>query len=320
CKTYDVNPEHLPPVVRATDQIGGLTEQAAKSLGLPVGLPVYGGGGDLSLISLGSGNLDTNSTHIYIGTSGWVCATVDRRMTDVRGMVASILSAIPGRYNYISEQETSGRCLQWIRDHLALDEIGIYLEQRTVADREDEYRTLYDYLGQAVEETVPGANGVIFTPWLHGNRSPFEDPYARGMFFNLNLETGKREMIRAVLEGDAYHKRWMLETVEKKVPRSETIRFVGGGGRSDTWGQILADITGRKIEVTERPENAGAAGAALVCGVGLGAIHFDDIRHIIRVAKTFTPRTQYKTLYDKQYHVYQQLHKQNKALFKLLNA
>lgn len=320
CKTYDVNPEHLPPVVRATEKVGGLTAQAAQSLGLPAGLPVFGGGGDLSMISLGSGSLDTNSAHIYIGTSGWVCATVDKRMTDINGMVASILSAVPRKYNYISEQETSGRCLQWIRDHLALDEIGIYLEQHTVVDREDEYRSLYDYLGKVVEETEPGANGVLFAPWLHGNRSPFEDPYARGMFFNLNLETGKREMIRAVLEGDAYHKRWMLETVEKNVPHIDKLRLVGGGGRSDTWGQILADVTGRTIEVTEHPENAGAAGAALVCGVGLGAITFDDIPHIIHVAKTFTPRSQYKPLYDKQYHVYRQLHKQNKALFKLLNA
>lgn len=320
CHTYDVNPEHLPPVVRATDQVGGLTERAAQALGLPVGLPVFGGGGDLSLISLGSGSLDTNSTHIYIGTSGWVCATLDQRKTDVSGMVASILGALPGKYNYISEQETSGRCLQWIRDHLALDEIGVYLGQQTIADREAEYRSLYAYLGKVVEETPPGANGVIFTPWLHGNRSPFEDPYARGMFFNLNLETGKREMIRAVLEGDAYHKRWMLETVEKNVPRSTTVRFVGGGARSDTWAQILADVTGRTIEVTEHPENAGAAGAALVCAVGLGAIQFDEVRRLVRVAKTFTPRPQYRPLYDKQYAVYRQLHQRNKALFKTLNA
>lgn len=320
CNTYDVNPHHLPPVVRATDQVGGLTPQAAAELGLPVGLPIFGGGGDLSLISLGSGSLEKNSTHIYIGTSGWVCTTVEQRMTDINGMVASILAAAPGKYNYISEQETSGRCLQWIRDHLALDEIGIYLEQQTIADREEEYRSLYDYLGKVVEETPPGANGVLFTPWLHGNRSPFEDPYARGMFFNLNLQTGKRDLIRAVLEGDAYHKRWMLETVEKKVPYNAAIRFVGGGARSDTWGQIIADVTGRTIEVTEYPENAGTAGAALVCGVGLGIIRFEDIRHIIKVAKTFTPRPQYKALYDKQYAVYKQLHKQNKALFKLLNS
>lgn len=319
CKTYGVNIDHLPPVVRATEQVGGLTAQAAEALGLPVGLPVFGGGGDLSLISLGSGRMENNSTHIYIGTSGWVAANVDRRMTDIDGMVASILSAVPGRYNYISEQETSGRCLQWVRDHLALDEIGLYLEQRTVIDREDEVRTLYDYLGEVVEQSPPGANGVIFTPWLHGNRSPFEDPYARGMFFNLSLQTGKRDMIRAVLEGDAYHKRWMLETVEKKVPRNETIRFVGGGARSDTWAQILADVTGRTFEVIEHPENAGAAGAALVCGIGLGAIRFEDVPGIVQVAKRFTPRGEYTAMYDRQYGVYRKLHGQNKALFKKLN-
>lgn len=320
CKTYDVNPSHLPPVVRATEQVGGLTAEAAQALGLPVGLPIFGGGGDLSMISIGSGSLDTNSVHIYIGTSGWVCASVDKRMTDINGMVASILAAVPGKYNYISEQETSGRCLQWIRDHLALDEIGVYLVKQSIAEQEQEYRSLYKYLGQVVEESPPGAKGVIFTPWMHGNRSPFEDPYARGIFFNLSLQTGKRDMIRAVLEGDAYHKRWMLETVEKNVPRSEKIRFVGGGARSDTWGQILADVTGRTIEVIGNPENAGAAGAALVCGVGLNAITFSDIQRIIPVAKTFSPRTEYKALYDKQYGVYRQLHKQNKSLFKILNA
>jgi xylulokinase len=112
----------------------------------------------------------------------------------------------------------------------------------------------------------------------------------------------------------------MLETVEKKVPRKEGIRLVGGGAQSNTWGQILADVTGRTIEVTEHPENAGAAGAALVCGVGLGAIRFDDVKRIVHVAKTFTPRTQYQTLYDKHYHIFKQLHRQNKKLFKVLNT
>jgi xylulokinase len=95
---------------------------------------------------------------------------------------------------------------------------------------------------------------------------------------------------------------------------------VGGGAQSNTWGQILADVTGRTIEVTEHPENAGAAGAALVCGVGLGAIHFDDVKRIVHVAKTFTPRAQYQTLYDKHYHIFKQLHRQNKKLFKVLNT
>ncbi|MBZ0279999.1 MAG: FGGY-family carbohydrate kinase [Anaerolineae bacterium] len=320
CRMYGVNPDHLSPVIGATDIAGTLTTDAAYELGLPKGVPVFGGGGDLSMITLGSGSMETNTAHIYIGTSGWVVATVDKRMTDLSAMIASILGAVPGKYNYIAEQETSGRCLQWIRDHLALDEIGLYLEQKTILDKDDEVRSLYDYLNEAIEQVEPGAGGVLFTPWLHGNRSPFDDPYARGMFFNISLETGKRDLIRAVLEGDAFHKRWMLETIERKIPYNHTLRLVGGGARSDTWSQILADVTGRTIEVVEHPENAGANGAALVCGVGLGVIRFEDVKRVVRVVKTFSPRTQFRALYDKQYAVYQQLHKHNKKLFKLLNA
>ncbi len=319
CRTYDVDPGHFPPVIQATDQAGTLTPEAAQDLGLPEGLPVFGGGGDLSMITLGAGCFENNSVHIYIGTSGWVVATVDRRMTDINGMIASILGAIPGKYNYISEQETSGRCLQWVRDHLVLDEIGIYLENQTVADKDEEYQSLYDYLSSVVETVEPGSGGIIFTPWLHGNRSPFEDPYARGMFFNISLESGKRDLIRSVLEGDAYHKRWMLETVEKKVPYNDTLRLVGGGARSDAWAQIMADVTGRTIEVTENPESAGAAGAALTCGVGLGLLSFDDAGDMIKVEKTFTPRSENRETYNKLYSVYRQLYSQNSRLFQALN-
>jgi len=320
CRTFDVEVQHLPRVIHATDVAGRLTPQAAADMGLVAGIPVFGGGGDLSLISVGAGCFDVNDTHIYIGTSGWVVATVDRRMTDIDGMVASILGAIPGRYNYISEQETAGRCLQWVRDHLALDEIGVYLDAQQIADKQQEQRSLYDLLNQAVEETEPGAGGVIFTPWLHGNRSPFEDSLARGMFFNIGLETGKRQLIRAVLEGVAYNLRWMLETVEKKIPHQDTVRFVGGGAQSPVWAQILADVTGRTIEVVENAQHAGTIGAAIVCAMGLGILDsFYEAKPLIRVGKVYHPRLQYKALYDRNFKVYQQLYKNNRKAFAELN-
>ncbi|MBU4131912.1 MAG: FGGY-family carbohydrate kinase, partial [Proteobacteria bacterium] len=227
CKSFDVNPDHLPRVQEAMDRSGELTAGAAKDLGLMKGTPVFGGGGDISLIPIGSGCLNPNDTHIYVGTSGWVVANVDKRMVDVKNFVASICGAIPGHYNYVAEQETSGLCLQWVRDHLALDEIGVYLKANETQDVL-ESDTLYDLMNENVAQIAPGSGGVIFTPWLHGNRSPREDPLARGMFFNIGLHTGKRALIRSVLEGIAFHKRWMLEAIEKKVPRQESLRFVGG--------------------------------------------------------------------------------------------
>ena len=111
---------------------------------------------------------------------------------------------------------------------------------------------------------------MLFTPWLHGNRCPFEDPNAAGMFFNISLETGKTQMIRAVLEGICYHLRWMLECQERKAKTSDAVRFCGGGALSDVTSQILADITGRTVQVVDSPQNVGAVGAAAVAAAGLG--------------------------------------------------
>ena len=105
---------------------------------------------------------------------------------------------------------------------------------------------------------------MIFTPWLHGNRCPFEDPNAAGMFFNIRIGTGKTEMIRAVLEGICFHLRWMLECEDKKVKTSQTIRFVGGGALSPVTCQMLSDITGRTVETVENTKDVGSIGAAIL--------------------------------------------------------
>ncbi len=327
CKTFDVNMDHLPPVIKSTDTIGGLTQDAADQMGLIAGIPVLGGGGDTFLTAVGSGALDLYDTHIYVGTSGWVAANIDRRTVDITNFVASILGAIPGEYVYTAEQETSGICLQWVRDHLALDEIGMYLDAHDPSpgrvprvDKNKEYESLYDFLNEIVDQTPPGSGGVIFTPWLHGNRSPREDAYARGMFFNISLNTGKRQMIRAVLEGVAFHKRWMLEAIEKKIPYQKSIRFVGGGAKSAVWCQIMADITGRNIEVTKNPQNAGTNGAAIVCAVGLGLIKsFKEAKKLVPVDKVYKPRSEFKEMYDKSFSVFKELYEKNKKLFRMLN-
>ena len=319
CSMFQVESRHLPRVITATEKVGGLTQAAAGEMGLKPDTPVFGGGGDVTCVAIGAGSTRENNIHIYVGTSGWVVANVGKRMVDINNFIASILGAIPGRYNYVAEQETSGLCLQWVRDHLALDEIGIYLKEHGT-EKTWLPAALYDLLNQTVEQTPPGAGGVIFTPWLHGNRAPREDPYARAMFFNLSLKTGKRMMIRAVLEGVAYHKRWMLEAVEKRVPRQERIRFVGGGAKSEVWCQIMADVTGRVIETIENPQDAGTVGAAVICGIGLGAIpSFQAAGSFIPVKKTFQPRPEYRPTYDAGFAVFTKLYEQNKALFRTLN-
>jgi xylulokinase len=241
-------------------------------------------------------------------------------MVDIGNFIASILGAIPNHYVYVAEQETAGACLKWVRDHLALDEIGVYLKARHIADKSKEYESLYDYLNEVVVQTPPGSGNVIFTPWLHGNRSPREDPYARGMFFNLSLTTGKRQMIRSVLEGVAYHIRWMLEAMEKKIPRQSVLRFAGGGAKSDVWCQIMADVTGRQIEAIENEINAGTVGATVVCAVGLGILSsFSEAKRLVGTRKVFKPQPQYADMYNRNFTIFKKLYEKNKELFRLLN-
>ncbi|MBP5385034.1 MAG: FGGY-family carbohydrate kinase [Lachnospiraceae bacterium] len=321
CKLFGVDIGHLPRIIDCSERAGTLTKDAAEQLGLKEGTAVFGGGGDATLIGIGAGCTRIGETHIYSGTSGWVSTLTDVQKVDIVSMIAAVVGARDGLYNYFAEMETAGKCFEWVKEHLALDEIGIYLKKQTVAESEESlYLSLYDYLSDTVKESSPGANGVIFTPWLHGNRCPFEDPDAAGMFFNLKIETGKRDMIRAVLEGICFHLRWMMECSDHKVKVSDPIRFVGGGALSPVTCQILSDITGKRIETVEHAQDVGAIGAAMIAGVGMGDIpSLEEAGSYVRVAACFTPDPRNKAIYDRNYKVFRKLHGANVKLFKILN-
>jgi len=320
-KVFKINSEHLPRIINSSDKVGDLTKEAALFLGLSEGTAVFGGGGDASLIGVGAGAVLEGDTHIYAGTSGWVSTVTKQRKVDIDARIASIVGARSGFYNYFGEQETSGKCLQWVRDHLALDEIDLYLEKKKITDGPDAvYESLFEYMFDSIKDTEPGSEGVIFTPWLHGNRCPFEDPNARGMFFNISLNTGKRLLIRSVVEGILFHKRWILELSDKKVNSSPSIRFVGGVARSSFVCQTLADITGRKVERILQPENVGAMGAAALVALGLGKIRdFEELKQMIPIKDEWIPDPKLKNRYDKNFIVFKKLYKSNRKHFSELN-
>lgn len=322
CKMYGVNMKHLPRLIGSTDVAGVLTKKAADELGLVPGLKVFGSGGDATLIGIGAGCTLVGDTHVYSGTSGWVSSIIDRQVVDINAMIAGIVGAQSGKYNYFAEMETAGKCFEWVKEHLVLDEINVYLSKTDVEHSpEEEKISLYDYMSKVIDEVKPGAGGVIFTPWLHGNRCPFEDPNSAGMFFNIKIETRKREFLRAVLEGICFHLRWMLECQDKKIVTSNTIRFVGGGALSDVTSQMLADITGRTIETVEYTKDVGAIGAAMLVAVGTGTIEsLDAVKKLVKIRKSFVPNLNNKRIYDRNYKVFKQLYKANRKNFVLLNG
>ncbi len=320
-KLYKVDPSHMPEIIDCTDKAGGLTKEAARELGLVEGIPVYGGG-DTTFVNIGAGCTAPGDTHIYVGTSGWVSTFMDHQAVDINAMITGVLSAKRGYFNYYAELETAGKCYEWVMNHLALDEIGVFLSSATVTDDiESKYKSLYDYLSKEIEKSPPGANGVIFTPWLHGNRCPFEDSDAGGIFFNIRIGNGKRDMLRAVLEGICYHLRWLLECEEKKVKTSDTIRFVGGGALSPVTCQMLADITGRTIETVKNTQEVGAIGTALVVTAGIkGTDVLELSRRLVKADKTYVPNPENKEVYERNYKVFRNLYKSNASNFRALNG
>ena len=316
-RMYGVNPAHLPDVIECTDAVGTLTAGAAAELGLPEGIPVFGGG-DATLTGIGAGCTEVGQTHIYVGTSGWVVTLMDRQAVDPLNSITGVIAGLKGHFHYYAELETAGKCFEWVKEHIALDELGVYSHSE---DYESKYKSLYDILSNEANRIPPGSNGVVFTPWMHGNRSPFEDSNAAGIFFNLKLDTGKREMIRAVLEGICFHLRWLLECESAKVKISDTIRFVGGGALSPVTCQMLADITGRVIETIDRPQDVGTVGAALMIALGtkkLASLH--DARRLIPVTAVYHPNPAYKAVYERNYQVFRRLYKSNAKHFKALNG
>lgn len=320
-KKLGIQERHMPEIVDSTDEVGSLLPEPAAELGLRAGIAVFSGGSDSSLIGVGAGCVRQGMTHVYMGTSGWVSTVTEKNTVDTSAMIASVVGAQPGFYNYFAELETAGKCLEWVRDHLALDEINIYLKKLDVSeDPSSEYKSLYDYLSKVISETAEGSGGVIFTPWLHGNRCPFEDANARAIFFNISLETGKTELIRSVVEGICYHMRWFLETIRKKIKTEDSVRFVGGGALSGVTAGILANVLQLPVETVPEPQNVGAVGAALVAAVGLGRIrNLAAAEDLIRPNRVYQPDPQTRAIHDRNYTAFTKLYVANKNIFRHLN-
>ncbi|MDA8344640.1 MAG: FGGY-family carbohydrate kinase [Thermaerobacter sp.] len=312
-RAVGVERSKLPEILRSTDIVGELCEEAARDLSLPAGVPVAGGSPDIQSAAVGSGATQDFQAHLYLGTSSWLTCHVPLKKTDIAHNMATLPSAIPGRYFVANEQETAGACLTFLRDNLFYHEDVL----GTGPPPKDAYR-LFD---EAAALAPPGAGGVLFTPWLYGERTPIEDHLVRGGFYNVSLETSRPHLVRAVLEGVALNSRWLLQAMDGFTGRRlDPIRCIGGGARSDVWCQIQADVLGRTIEQVDEPLQANVRGAATIAAVALGLSSFEEAAQRIGVAKTFEPRAETRAVYDRAFAAYQDIYRQNRRIYARLNG
>jgi xylulokinase len=227
------------------------------------------------------------------------------KKTDVLHQIASVPGPSPHGYLVANNHETAGACLQWLRDRVVAPDGG---------------RPGFDVLCAEAATAPVGAGGVIFTPWLTGERSPVDDRNARAGFHNLSLSSDRAAMVRAVLEGVAYNNRWLHEAVEKFVKRRlDPIRVFGGGAQSDLWCQIHADVMDRTIERCADPLHANLRGAAILAGIALGEVDRAGAHEHTPVDTVFRPDPSTRDEYERLYAEFPKLYTSQKAMFRRLN-
>lgn len=312
-KNSGIVADKFPEIVPCDSIIGDLKPEVAESLGLKPGVKVVAGAIDTTSAAIGSGAVGDYEGHLYIGTSSWIAAHVPFKKTDIGSSLASVPCAIPGKYLMIIMQTTAGGNLTFLRDKI------LYYKDELL--REEHVPDVYRIMDRIAERVPAGSHGVIYTPWIFGERSPVEDRYVRASILNLSLENSREDIIRAFLEGVALNTRWMLGPAEKFLGRKlEALNIVGGGAKSTVWCQIFADVMNLPIRQVKDPIEVNVRGAAFIAAEALGLLKFSDLQHNVEYETIFTPNPANRAVYDKIFAEFVRYYHQTKDIYKRLNG
>jgi xylulokinase len=306
-----ISADKLPEIVRSTDVLGNLCQAAAEQLGLPQNTPVVAGAIDNSAAAVGAGTIQHGDTHIYVGTSSWIGAHVPSKKTHIFSQIASVPCAVNGSYLAVALQSSAGSNLSFLCNRILFPE--------------DEFGTkqpddLFAVVDRVAQSAPPGSRGLLYTPWIFGERCPVDDPMLRAGWLNLSLQHSRADMIRAVLEGVALNTRWMMTPFHRFVgKRAGSVTLVGGGANSAAWCQIFADVLNIPVRQPRAPIQANAIGAALIGLVGIGALSFNDVPSLIPANRTFVPNSATRRCYDDLFEQFQFAYRRLAPLYSRMN-
>jgi xylulokinase len=292
----------LPSLYESPDVCGKVSAAGAAATGLRLGTPVVAGAGDQAAGATGMGIVAPGAVSATIGTSGVVFAATDRPALDPHGRLHTFCHAIPGRWHVMGVTQAAGLSLRWFRDQFGT----------TTADE----REPYSQLTEEAAKVPPGSDGLLFTPYLMGERTPHLDGMARAAFVGLTASHTRSHMVRAILEGVAFSLRDTFTIFgEMKVPVNR-IRLGGGGARSTLWRQIQADVYGHDVEIVEAEEGA-AYGAAILAGVGVKLWNSVDeaCGAVVRVAQHIPAEKESIDQMNRSYASYRRVYPATKSIF-----
>jgi len=296
----DIDPTLLPAAYESPEITGQISRETELVTGLKAGTPVVAGGGDQACSAVGNGIVLPGLTSATIGTSGVIFAYTEFPKLDPLGRIHTFCHAVPGKWHVMGVTQGAGLSLRWFREQLGeaesqkAHEIGV---------------DAYDLIVKQAEKIPPGSNGLLFLPYLMGERTPHLDAKARGIWFGLTAGHTRGHLIRSILEGVAFSLRDSLEIFEQLEIPIEQIRVSGGGSRSSLWRQIQADVYAKEL-VTLQESEGSAFGAALLAGVG-GKIYSsvaEAAGQAIEIRERVTPDAARSRIYDRHYQIYRNLY------------
>lgn len=311
-EAVDVPAAWMPECFESVVPSATLSAEGAAATGLRAGTPVVGGGGDQAAGAVGNGIVESGILSSTVGTSGVVFAYSDAPAVDPKLRLHTFCHAVPGKWHQMGVMLSAGGSLRWYRDTLA----GSETETARLLGQDP-----YEVIAAAAAQAPVGCEGLLFLPYLTGERTPYPDPNARGVFFGLTLRHDRRHLARAVLEGVAFGLRDSFEILDEMGVPVREVRASGGGARSPLWRQIQADVTGRE-HVTINVDEGPAFGVALLAGVGTGV--WPDVATACRVTIRVTDRCPAETAavarYNRLYPTYQGLYSSLKEHFATVTA
>jgi xylulokinase len=302
----------LPDLVPQGTVLGTILPEIAAEWDLAPTTQVIAGTPDSQAAALGSGAVRDYEGHICLGTTAWLSCHVPFKRTNLLNYLATMPSALLGRNMVMAEQGAAGKCLQtfverWLCAKDELSDIGAPDD-------------VYDRIERLAARVPAGSGGLLFLPWLNGAGPPSGESEIRGGFLNQSLSTGRAEATRAILEGVAMNLAWLRGAVERFIRRPfDGLNFIGGGARSDTWAQIMADVVGCPIRRMAEPEMAISRGAAMVAWRALGRSSGDDLGQLARVERVFHPDPANRRVYQALFAEFLSSYKANRGMFRRLN-
>lgn len=307
-ESLEIDKALLAPVVESHDITGYITEEVAAETGLSTTTAVVGGAGDQAAGGIGNGIVGSGDVSATIGSSGVVFAYTDSVVTDPKGRIQTFCHAIPNTWHVMGVTQGAGLSLKWYRDTFCKEEKALAAERGC---------DVYEILTDQARTVEAGSNGLMYLPYLMGERTPHMDPYASGVFFGVRATQGKPHMVKAIMEGVGYSLLDCFEVIKENQIPITSVKMSGGGGKSDVWRQIHADLFNSEvctINVSEGP----ALGVAILAGVGTG-IYKDEksaCEQIIGIKNKQAPIAANVAYYKRFYPIYKGLYTQLKESFK----